>query len=314
MKAFLISQVFLCTLWISGTAAAEEGLVKRLSSEFGSLAWGGDETPVANAENDLWDAELTKEQADTITNLLWDARRAWLRKSRAAEFQARVVSQGSLKMRYDLRRFGKPRDNDMRSLFISMHGGGGAPARVNDQQWENQKRLYAPAEGIYVAPRAPTNTWNLWHQSHIDPMFAQLISDLVLFENVDPDRVYLMGYSAGGDGVFQLAPRMADRWAAVAMMAGHPNESSPLGLRNVPFALQMGGKDAAYNRNKIASQWKTKLKELQTNDPGGYDHFVRIYPQYGHWMQREDRVAIPWMMQRNRNTRPKRIVWKQDDV
>ena len=41
-----------------------------------------------------------------------------------------------------------------RSLWISMHGGGNAPAALNDSQYENQKRLYQPAEGIYLAPRA----------------------------------------------------------------------------------------------------------------------------------------------------------------
>ena len=35
-----------------------------------------------------------------------------------------------------------------------MHGGGGAPKRVNDSQWENQKRLYKLDEGLYVSPRA----------------------------------------------------------------------------------------------------------------------------------------------------------------
>ena len=44
--------------------------------------------------------------------------------------------------------------------------------RVNDQQWENQKKLYTLDEGIYLAPRAPTNTWNLWHEAHIDRLFA----------------------------------------------------------------------------------------------------------------------------------------------
>ena len=83
--------------------------------------------------------------------------------------------------------------------------GGGAPSAVNDKQWENQKKLYTLDEGIYLAPRAPTDTWNLWHQAHIDPLFDRLISDLVVLEDVNPDRVYLMGYSAGGDGVFQLA-------------------------------------------------------------------------------------------------------------
>ena len=80
---------------------------------------------------------------------------------------------------------------------------GNAPARVNDGQWENQKRLYRPKEGIYLAPRAPTNTWNLWHQGHIDPMFMRLIENLVALQEVNPNRVYLMGYSAGGDGVIR---------------------------------------------------------------------------------------------------------------
>jgi poly(3-hydroxybutyrate) depolymerase len=50
-----------------------------------------------------------------------------------------------------------------------------------------------------------------------------------------------MGYSAGGDGVFQIAPRMADHWAAAAMMAGHPGDAAALNLRNLPFTIFMGG-------------------------------------------------------------------------
>jgi dienelactone hydrolase len=91
-----------------------------------------------------------------------------------------------------------------------MHGGGNAPSTVNDRQWKNQVGLYTLDEGVYLAPRAPTNTWNLWHESHIDTLFDQLIHAAVLFEGVNPNKVYIMGYSAGGDGVYQLAPRMAD--------------------------------------------------------------------------------------------------------
>jgi hypothetical protein len=201
-----------------------------------------------------------------------------------------------------------------RSLYISMHGGGGAPAQVNDKQWENQKKLYTPAEGVYVAPRAPTDTWNLWHQGHIDPLFAELIRSMVLFEGVDPDRVYLMGYSAGGDGVYQLAPRMADHFAAASMMAGHPNETKPDGLRNLPFALYMGGKDAAFNRNQIARDWKAALADLAAKDAGGYPHEVTIFEENGHWMDRKDAVAVPWMAKFTRDLRPEKIVWLQDDV
>ena len=167
---------------------------------------------------------------------------------------------------------------------------------------------------MYCAPRAPTNSWNLWHEAHIDPLFDQLIRDMILFEDVDPNKVYIMGYSAGGDGVFQLAPRMADRFAAAAMMAGHPNETKPDGLRNLPFALHMGGNDAAFKRNEIGRQWKVMLVALSAKDLGGYPHEAVIHEGKGHWMDREDAVAVPWMAKFTRDLRPTRIVWLQDDV
>ena len=256
---------------------------------------------------------LSKDDTLRARDLLAADRLRYLRETRAEEMKAGVLTHGKLKMPFHYQVFGEKND-DGRSLYISMHGGGGAPKAVNDRQWQNQKRLYQPTEGVYVAPRAPTDTWNLWHQGHIDPLFVRLIENMVAMEDVSWDRVYLMGYSAGGDGVYQLAPRLADRWAAASMMAGHPNETSPLGLRNVPFALQVGGKDSAYNRNKIAGEWKTKLGELRKNDPEGYKHFVKIYPEKGHWMDREDAIALGWMAENTRDATPKKVVWVQDDV
>jgi poly(3-hydroxybutyrate) depolymerase len=258
-------------------------------------------------------APLTKEQAYEAERLLVEDYLKRQRIARREEFESKTLVIGDLKMPFAYKVFGdKPEGG--RSLYISMHGGGGAPARVNDSQWENQKRLYQLEEGVYVAPRAPTDTWDLWHQSHIDAFFDRLIQDFVLFEDVNPDRVFLMGYSAGGDGVYQVAPRMADRFAAASMMAGHPNETSPLGLRNLPFTIHMGANDGAYNRKKTATQWKEALEQLQKSDPEGYPHFVKLHEGKGHWMDRQDAEAITWMHPNVRNRFPRKVVWKQDDV
>tara|TARA_X000001036_G_scaffold22444_1_gene18860 strand:- start:46 stop:711 length:666 start_codon:yes stop_codon:yes gene_type:complete len=123
-----------------------------------------------------------------------------------------------------------------------------------------------------------------------------------------------MGRSAGGDGVYQLAPRMADRFAAAAMSAGHPNEASPLGLRNIPFAIHMGELDHRYNRNKVAVDWGNQLKALQKNDPGGYEYFVKIYKGKPHWMDNLEASALIWMSDFIRNPYPEKIIWRQDDV
>jgi len=262
---------------------------------------------------------LTKADAQKARNLLWEDHAAFIKNTRSAEMQAKVIELDGLKMRFEIVSFGptKPLPPAGRSLFIAMHGGGGAPTAVNDSQWKNQIRLaqaYAPKEGLYLAPRAPTDTWNLWHQAHIDRFLSRLIENLIVLGPVNPDRIYLMGYSAGGDGVYQVAPRMADRFAAAAMMAGHPNEASPLGLRNLPFILQVGELDAAYKRNQIAAEWGRKLAALHEADPQGYTHKVEIHAGKGHWMDLADKQAIPWMENFQRQPYPNRIVWRQDDV
>ncbi len=265
------------------------------------------ELPAGAAEG--WSVE----QAERVVTMVWQDLVAQERKARAQELKDQVIRLGDHELKFKERVFGEAPDAG-HSLWISMHGGGGAPPAVNDRQWENQIRLYEPEEGIYVAPRAPTDTWNLWHQAHIDALFQRLIEDYVIARGVDPNRVYVMGYSAGGDGVYQLGPRMADRWAAAAMMAGHPNETKPISLRNLPFALFMGGEDKAYKRNEVAASWGESLGQLRNQDPDGYPHWVQIYPGKGHWMEREDREALPWMQKYSRNVWPSRIEWLQDDV
>jgi len=259
------------------------------------------------------DRPLTRASAArALARLTADRRRTIVADYGAAVAAKRITVDG-VTMKWGDRTFGsKPARG--RSLWISLHGGGNAPPAVNEQQWHNQIRLYTPPEGIYLSPRAPTDTWNLWHEAHIDPLLQRLIDAEVAINGVDPDRVYLMGYSAGGDGVWQLAPRMADRFAAAAMMAGHPGDASLLPLRDLPFAILMGGADAAYDRNRLAVEKSAELDRLRAADPGGYVHISRIYPGLPHWMDRRDAEAVPWMAGFARDPWPKRIVWVQDDV
>lgn len=258
-------------------------------------------------------APLSKEDAVVAQQLLWDDHMADLRATRAGEWERRSITAGDKTMPFVTRTFGV-RPKDGWDLYLSMHGGGNTRPEINDQQWKNQQMLYEPPDSLYVAPRAPTDTWNLWHEPHIDVMLGRLIEDAIAFGGVNPNRVYLMGYSAGGDGVYQLAPRLADRFAAAAMMAGHPNDASPLGLRNLPFAIHVGALDDGYDRNKVAAQWKERLDVLHKGDPEGYTHDVQLHDGRGHWMNREDRVALPWMARFTRNPLPERIVWEQGNV
>ena len=178
----------------------------------------------------------------------------------------------------------------------------------------NQIYLYQPKEGVYIAPRAPWNSWDLWHRKGIDELFEELITACIIFENVNPDKVYLMGYSAGGDGVWRMAPRMADRWAAASMMAGHPGGTSQINLRNLPFMIWMGEFDSAYNRNDLAIEKGKGMDALQADDPEGYIHSTNIIEGKGHWMELADSAALSWMTKYKRNPYPEKIVWRQEQV
>lgn len=255
---------------------------------------------------------LSREQTEQIRKEIvaeWLSEQAALLKRNDVAY---CITQGDLRMRYDMKVYGQE-PADGRSLWISMHGGGNAPTALNDSQWENQKRLYQPEEGIYVAPRAPWDDWDMWFKPPIDDMFDELIRTMVVLHHVNPDKVYLLGYSAGGDGVWRMAPRMADRWAAASMMAGHPGDVSLLSLRNLPFMIWCGGDDAAYNRNSVNTQRGMEMDSLQHADPQGYIHQTHIVLGKPHWMDLEDKAALPWMAQYRRNPYPSTIVWVQGD-
>lgn len=263
-----------------------------------------------------WCGAQTKLSREAAEEVAKSYKTVWMYNTRGKyknELINEVITHDNLKLPFKLKVFGeKPADG--RSLYISMHGGGGTPTAVNDQQWRNQIGLYTPAEGVYVAPRAPWDAWNMWFQEGMDELFEKLIQAAVAHWEVNPDKVYLLGYSAGGDGVWRMAPRMADRWAAASMMAGHPGEASQVNLRNTPFMIWMGENDAAYNRNTLAVKHGAIMDSLQTADPAGYVHQTHIIKGKGHWMDRVDAQALPWMAQFRRNPYPEKIVWRQELV
>ena len=93
------------------------------------------------------------------------------------------------------------------------------------------------------------------------------------------------------------------------MMAGHPNNANPTSLRNLPFAIFMGGEDGAYNRNTVARDWGDRLQKLQAADPEGYPHRCTIYEDL-HWMDGCDAEGHV-EAQYTRDPWPNKVVWHQ---
>jgi hypothetical protein len=160
---------------------------------------------------------------------------------------------------------------------------------------------------------------------------------MMIFEKIDPNRVYFLGYSAGGDATYQVPARAADRWAGAAMSAGHPNGVPPDNYASLAFLIQVGEKDSAYQRNTVAAQYGVKLDRLQSAHPDYYRHAVyvhvgrghgfmdhdsagrpqKVYVDCGEWLEKKTAAvtthvncnSIHWLDRFTRDPAPEKVIW-----
>ena len=292
------------------------------------------------ADGEVGRVAINPEDTGLVASLVWQkyADAVAATAGRRVEDQQNAIAYGDLTMRYSVSTIGAA-PADGHSLFIALHGGGNAAASANDDQWRQMQTYYLGSvqEGIYVAPRGITNTYDLHSRPQSYVMYDRLIENMIVLRGVNPQRVYVLGYSAGGDGTYQIAARMTDRFAAANMSAGHPNN---LDLRNIgplPMALQVGELDSAYDRNKVTVQYGGLLDSLQAASQNrDYRHVLWVHYNLPHnftdnsaqhviqsvlarpqaWLTENDRSttiedtsAVPWLAQYSRVARPQRLRW-----
>ena len=202
------------------------------------------------------------------------------------EFADRRIPYGDVVMKFTAR-LAKPvgeKPEDGYPVYIAFHGGGQSDTPfMNDSQWRAMQRYYDGylSNAIYVTTRGVRDTWNTHFNDESYPLYDRLIQMLILTMDADPNRIYLEGFSAGGDGVYAVAPRMADRFAGANMSAGHPNGVNFLNMKNLPIQLQVGEFDDAYDRNLATVEYDDLLNELQ-EEYGGFEHRTLVHADCGH--------------------------------
>lgn len=102
----------------------------------------------------------------------------------------------------------------------------------------------------------------------------------------DSRRVYLTGISQGGKGVWDLAARFPDRFAAVAPVVGSgaPALAAPIARARLPVWAFAGGRDATDNRVKYFYPILNELEKLGHREVRftieadlGHDAWMRVY-------------------------------------
>ena len=280
-----------------------------------------DNDDIENARKYIWHEYLNQVKND---------------KTRIEEVENRAMTFDDATMKYGFFVKGEP-DESGYPLFIALHGGGQSDTPdLNDSQWVHMASYYRNSveNGIYVNPRGVRDTWDCHFNPESYPLYDRLIENMIAFYDADPNRVYLTGFSAGGDGVYAIVSKMPDRFASANMSAGHPNGLPLWNLYNMPLQLQVGENDTDYERNTVTAQYGKLLDEYQAELGGGYIHNTYVHQGQGHnfpdysvqnqtvmadsgaWLDsgdssviETDTNAIRLMEQYVRNPLPERVVW-----
>ena len=232
-----------------------------------------------------------------------------------SQFEKKIVATDDRTSAYLWRHVGtKPADGW--ALVIAMHGGGGAPKEVNDREWQYMYSTYYkehPEAGgyVYLALRAPNDAWNGFYDDPISPLIEKLIKQFVLFDDVNPDKVCVMGASHGGYGAYVIGPKIPYRFAAIHAAAGAATDGETMGenLRNVRFTTMVGEKDTAYGRIDRGHKFEAQMEGWR-KQYGGYPAEFDFPAGVGHLVPDHDKLAE--MLKYNRDVWPKTIVWAQN--
>lgn len=261
---------------------------------------------------------LLRKNEASVRQVAWDAyRTAPIHGLLRTNYDAHVVTFEQYTSPYTIKQVGT-RPAGGWPLFIAMHGGGGAPKEVNDSQWKHMQIYYKdhPEVGgyLYLALRAPNDTWNGFYDNYVYPLIDNLILQFRLFGDIDPDKVFIMGYSHGGYGAYAIGPKMPDRFAAIhaSAAAATDGETAAETLRTTPFTAMVGERDTMYGRFERNVKFKARIEQLRGGRTDIYPVTVTIIPRNGH-TGLPDRDKIPEMYPAVRNPVPTELAWWMTD-
>ncbi len=201
-------------------------------------------------------------------------------------------------------------------LWIYLHGSNGPQGTEPWSSWASSKGM------ICVAPTSPNKSY--WHpvDGATDPLdyeesffFAFMDSWRAKF-NVDPDRIYLSGFSAGGFGSWWFSLRYPEYWAAVMPMAGGPpanwGERGPYEQPGkLGYWIWHGDedKDVPVDLDRKGVEW---LKKLGT--PVWYQEYKG--GDHNTWFGKDkaaiEKVVLEVVEKERRIVWPTRVVWCWD--
>ena len=207
-------------------------------------------------------------------------------------------------------------------LLIGLHGGGEGAGSAGEAagNWNMPKTLSLFPQGI----RLVHDTWNTVHG---EAFVLTLIEIAKARYEIDPDRVYVAGFSMGGTGSWHLAGRYPDLFAGAipahgVIMApqvkvatkeevGEIQYGLLPNVRNLAVYFYTGEADKNCEPGTFLFAWDG-IQELRAQDPTGYGDIVfRCWPDLAHaFPPGEPSKGLEWIAKQRRNAFPEKVVWE----
>lgn len=168
-----------------------------------------------------------------------------------------------------------------RPAVLMLHGAGGSAVWARDESQLNpfadrHDFVVAYPEGLAVDPRRPSaflknpQVWNagagpglIVNRGPDDVAFLDaVLDDLMGRANIDPQRVYLTGFSNGAAMTFRFAAERGQRLTAIAPLAGYcPHVQSA--VRAVPTLYMVGADDplVPVAGGQVVSPWDGRIDQ-----------------------------------------------------
>ncbi len=114
---------------------------------------------------------------------------------------------------------------------------------------------------IFMAPVAKNTGW---HDSNTWPSLITLIDEVSIQYNINTSRIYLTGFSAGGNGVWGIVNKYPDKFRAAVPVSGYYYIDGN-NFKNVPVRALVG--TGTTEQNTFAANMQTNVDKI--NNAGG---------------------------------------------
>lgn len=187
---------------------------------------------------------------------------------------------------------------------------------TNESQWPLLVVLHGWGDDPIIVPSidsmvqlGPFGRGNLWYRGVGEKDVFEAIDAARQIFNIDPERIYLVGFSMGGTGTFELGLKHPDFWAACVAVCGpfSKMELVPNGT-NLPFWIVTGSRDTLVPPDQSRAAYELGV-DL------GFEHWkYSEYENVGHSFSIEwDKVEV-WLLEHKRITKPAIVHYRSDDA